>query len=194
MYGWWMRRTLVCLLLVASTVTAAAQPGNTVPAPHTYQPPPPPLSPEELRILEDGPVSDGAHVVGVGAALFVGFGTGQAIQGRWLERGWIFTVGEIGSYILILSSIPHFGSDDRCDADCNDDDSAVQRLWFGAIAWLGFRIWGFSDSISGPIEKNRRYRKVRAKLGFPHGQYAASPYFLPAARGDGATAGVTFRF
>jgi len=193
-----MRRTLVCLLLVASTVTASAQPGQTpyAPPPYSYQPPPQaPLTAEELRILEDGPVSDGAHVVGAGAALFVGFGTGQAIQGRWLERGWIFTVGEIGSYILILSSIPRFGGgNDVCDSDCDDDeDSGEQRLWFGVIGWLGFRIWGFADSISGPLEKNRRYRKVRAKVGYPYGTYAA-PYIVPAARGDGATAGVTIRF
>jgi hypothetical protein len=42
---------------------------------------------------------------------------GQAIQGRWLERGWIFTVGDLGATALLAAGVNTvFGHD--CDTAC----------------------------------------------------------------------------
>src|SRR5690606_6489502 len=52
------------------------------------------VTPDEQELLERGFISQGQHVGGGLAAMFIGFGVGQAVQGRWSDKGWIFTIGE----------------------------------------------------------------------------------------------------
>lgn len=40
---------------------------------------------------------------------FVGFGTGHAIQGRWLSHGWIFTLGDLLTWPVITLVWPLYG-------------------------------------------------------------------------------------
>ena len=52
------------------------------------------LTLDEQFLLERGYISEGQHIGGGLISLFFGWGIGQAIQGRWSEKGYIFTLGE----------------------------------------------------------------------------------------------------
>src|SRR5215813_5168447 len=104
-----MPHTIVGIVLaVLVSATARAQ----VPPPYAYQP-----SAQERELLEHGEITDGQKTGGGAAALFVGFGVGQAIQGRWLERGWIFTAGDlVATALTVAGPIVAFSYD--CNAAC----------------------------------------------------------------------------
>lgn len=53
-------------------------------------------------------ISNGRYLGGGFLSIFPGFGIGHAIQGRYMEKGWIFTVTElatIGGFILSVISL-----------------------------------------------------------------------------------------
>jgi len=201
-----MRRALVSLvvaMVTAAVGTAAAQPGQTapgppaprqpyIPPPYAYQPQPVQLTVQEAAILERGKIDLGTHVLGAGAAYMIGFGSGQAIQGRWSDTGWIFTLGEGASVVALIASIDQW--DSICDRDGYCRDEVPGLFVVGIVGLAVFRVWGMVDAIAGPVVHNRSYRKLRQRLGYPPDQARATPYLAPAARGDGGVAGVTFRF
>jgi hypothetical protein len=217
-----MRSPLVAALLVLTTTAAFAQPGQTPPpqpypapqpyppAPQPYPPAPQPVQPyvpppyayqptvqltaEEARLLAKGEISSGTHFGGFAVGFLFGFGSGQAVQGRWSERGWIFTVGELASIVAMVVTI-----DDAFDNNCNDFESNCNDELSGGfvvslIALMGFRVWELVDAAVGPSTHNRKVRELRARVGYPQPYYGMTPYLAPTARGDGGTAGITFRF
>lgn len=213
-----MRSTLVCAVLAVSTTVASAQPGQQPypappPQPAPYVPPPPQqqhqgyyltppnayqpplITADEVTILAKGEIEVGPHILGVASSYLIGFGSGQAIQGRWSDTGWIFTVGEVASVVAIIASIDQWADDDCAyyDDDC-DDDEVPGLLIAGAVGWVAFRVWGMVDAVAGPISHNRKFRRVQQKVGGGYQYYGAMPYLAPAAKGDGGVAGVTFRF
>lgn len=202
----WLAALLVC------SATAYAQPGASPPQP---QPPPPPpgygvpppyqyqpgyaypaqLTPEEHELLLDGEISDGAHIGGGVAAIFVGFGVGQAIQGRWSERGWIFTLGEGASVAAIIAGAIKIADDCIGDVNgnCNEDDdgNGTALLVGGLLGYTVFRVWDIIDAFSGPGEHNRRVRALKYRLGIPL-RVGWKPYVNSTH--DSTTAGLTLRF
>src|SRR5512146_1511966 len=124
-----MRMTVALALVMIGAGAAAAQPGMTEPQPPpppgSYGPPPagyapmpyayqPPvqLTPEERELLDQGEISDGQHIGGGAMALFVGLGVGQAVQGRWHDTGWIFTLGEpVAVTIMMIGVAESFSGD-----------------------------------------------------------------------------------
>jgi hypothetical protein len=197
---------LVALALVAAQGVAHGQPGNAPPPPPYYPPPPqsygapPPagLTAEEQELLRRGEISDAAHAGGGILSLFFGFGTGQAVQGRWGDTGWIFTLGEVGSFALII-----YGAERSADYDCPDpsceDDPGVGPIVVGAIGLVVFRVWEIVDAFAGPANHNRKVRNLRMRLGMPPDGYyygKVEPYVTPVGAGgdDGAVAGIRLRF
>ncbi len=196
-------------LSVVATEVAHAQPGAAPPPPPVYAPPPPPppgyapppphyqpmpggLSADDQRLLARGEISAGAHAGGGIASLFFGFGLGQAVQGRWGDTGWIFTVGETASIVAILvginNEIEDCGFNDDCD---NDNDTLIVA---GIVGIIGFRVWELADAFVGPSNHNRKVRELRLRLGYPPTQYyGLAPYVAPTRHGGGV-AGLTFRF
>jgi|GEM_PF-5927052 len=79
----------------------------------------------------------------VWAPLLPGFGIGQAIQGRYGERGWIFTAGEVGAIAFGVAIAVAACGDSR--AQCQTEGIAIPLL----IAYLPFRIWEVVDLWSG---------------------------------------------
>lgn len=54
------------------------------------------LTDKDKEILEIGEISTVSYVVGGVLGTYpVGLGIGHAIQGRWSQKGWIFTAGEL---------------------------------------------------------------------------------------------------
>lgn len=207
-----MRLRLALLLaLLAMADLAHAQPGATAPAPPptpaqpSLQPPapcsscdvpvytsyPPPLiTAEEHRLLLRGEISQGRYITGGVVSAVMGFGLGHTVQGRWRERGWVFTAGGSASLLVtfvgIASTLACAGHSDneRCDPN-------HRVLIGGFLAFVGFRIWEIADAFAAPPRHNARVRSLKQRLGLS-APYALVPYVTP--HGDGATAGLGLRF
>lgn len=78
---------------------------------------------------------------------FVGFGTGHALQGRWLSHGWIFTLGDLLTWPVITLVWPLYGR--------GKNYRAGAALWFlihGIEVW---DLWSYTgddpDLIIKPV-------------------------------------------
>jgi len=220
-----MRKLPLVLLVVLVGSTAAAQPGADdapypppppvqQPPPQPYpqpypqpqaQPPPPGYAPtgmvpvqltsDQVELLQKGEISDGQHIGGAAASLFLGFGIGQAVQGRYGETGWIFTVGEIASITALFVGVGQ-ALDDCFENDARCNDSKGEGLIIGGlVGLLVFRVWEVVDAFGGPPKHNRKVRELKMRLGMPVPMYTQRvvPY-INRTRDSGATAGVVFRF
>ncbi|HUQ07062.1 MAG TPA: hypothetical protein VM261_31435 [Kofleriaceae bacterium] len=199
----------VLALFLALSSTALAQPGAAPPPPPqpqaqppVYYPPPPPqpqqpqpiqLTVDEQRLLARGIISPGEHFGGALVSFFLGFGTGQAVQGRWTDIGWVFTVGEAASIAAIVIGVGNELEDCAFDEYCDDDNDGLIAI--GVIGIVGFRLWEIVDAFAGPSSHNRKVRDLHMRLGYG-GQpyYSLAPYVAPVKHGDGAVAGFTLRF
>lgn len=217
-------KTLPLLLVVAVSGSAAAQPGATddpapypppppapqpypQPPPQPYQPPPPQgyvpppqtyvpvqLTPAEHETLQRGEISDGAHIGGAAASLFFGFGVGQAVQGRYGETGWIFTIGELASMTALIVGITQ-SLEDCFSVDRGCDDGRGDGLIIGGLVGLvAFRVWEVVDAFSGPSKHNQKVRELRMRLGMPMPMYTRVVPYVNRSGDGGGTAGVVFRF
>ena len=164
-------------------------PQQGVPAPYAYQPPVQ-ITAEEQDLLRQGEISDGQYIGGGVAALFLGFGIGQGVQGRWSERGWIFTLGEVASVGLMI-----YGATRTVDCidstRCNHNDG-VGEIVGGALAYTGLRIWETVDAFVVPPSHNNRVRAIKARIGYGprYGLYLAPPH----THTGGGVAGVGLTF
>lgn len=188
-----MRTMTVCAVLLVSQVAVVhAQPG--APPGETQLV----LSAEDAELLESGEISDGEHIGGGIAAITIGLGVGQAIQGRWHETGWIFTVGELATITIATIGIgetfhdcPIFGDQSRCGS------SNGPGLFLGGMfGYAAVHIWGIVDAFAAPPAHNRRLHELRRRLGVPDPQpaYALTPYLLPTSDRGGGVAGIALSF
>jgi hypothetical protein len=185
-----MRTLLILLALTFAARTARAQaPGMTM----SYeQRTAPPMSPEDREILAEGKIDDGQWGGGVAASVLLGFGVGQAIEGRWHDTGWIFTLGETVSLGAVIFSIPAAFSDCYdCGPGHNNQEQAADIMIGGMLVFAGLRIWEVGDAGLGPSLHNERFENARAR----HPEtYAVLPYVVPTLSGTGGVAGVSLRF
>ncbi len=212
-----MRKLALLVVLIGSN--AAAQPGADAPYPEPppvepaqppppqaygqpYSQPPPPgyapvalqLTPDQVELLQKGEISEGQHIGGGAVALFFGFGIGQAVQGRYSETGWIFTLGEGASIAALFVGIGRV-ADCIGDERCSTNNDAGILITGGLIGYLVFRTWGTIDAFTGPAKHNRKVRELRMRLGMPMPMYTQRvvPY-VNRTRDSGATAGLVFHF
>lgn len=154
------------------------------------------LTVDEQYLLERGFITDGEHIGGGLVAVFLGFGLGQAVQGRWSEKGYIFTLGEGASVVAMIWGMYQVvgcldgGGEGRCN------DSGVPLFLAGALALTVFRVWGSVDAFVVPPEHNRKLRALRMRLGLPVPMYSRVMPYVTSPKGDGggAVAGLTLRF
>jgi hypothetical protein len=165
-----------------------------------YQYAPAQLTPDEQDLLDRGEITDGRHVGGILVSLFFGLGVGQAVQGRYGDTGWIFTVGESASTVaVIVGLVKTFSTclENIDDGGCHNDSAGTVLLVGGLIGLTAFRIWEVADAITGPPRHNARLRQLRMRLGMPPATLVGRlrPYIAPPLSRDGAaTAGLTLRF
>lgn len=87
----------------------------------------------------------------------IGFGLGHAIQGRYMDSGWKWTLGEIGTTVLASSTSSSDCSDGLpdpvsgtikkiCVPNGKDPNIALGTILF----WLGVRVWQSYDLWSYP--------------------------------------------
>jgi hypothetical protein len=175
-------------------------PPGALPPPAAYPPPAyaPPgpyygrplslqLSPEDAELLARGEISDLQTVGGGLLSIFVGFGVGQAVEGRWLDRGWVFTIGETVSVIAVIDGAIQAFNCDPSVSNCNANGGLL--FWGGFAALAGLRIWEIGDAFVAPSTRNAHVRDLRMRLGMPpQPGYALAPYIAPLrGRGGDAT-------
>ena len=217
-----MRIAIAFAIVCLGASIAAAQPGQ--PQPVQPQPPPPQpypqpqpqpypqpypqqqpyypqqpypvaLSEDDRRILAIGEITEGQQFIGGVANFFVGFGVGQAIQGRWTDTGWIFTLGEGASLAVAMVGLVQLI---ECDVEfdgCNDDGPAGTLL-VGLVGYTVFHVWSIIDAVAAPPGHNRRLREIRTRMGYQPQYYGRRfvPYLTPPRDGNGVVGGLALRF
>jgi hypothetical protein len=211
---------LALLVIAAAAGVAAAQPGE--PPPDPYPPPPPqpypqPLPPqepapqvappyayqpaasqltaEETLLLQRGEISSNAHFGGVVAAVFPGLGVGQAVQGRWSEAGWIFTLGEGASFVIMSVGI---SKEVDCIAPasggCTNSNDGEGLFIAGIVGLVAFHVWDVVDAVVGPSKRNTRIRELRSRHGIAQPMFGKriTPYVNRSH--DAGVAGVSLSF
>jgi hypothetical protein len=148
-----------------------------------------PLTPREQSLLARGEISTAKHVGGAVVAVMPGLGLGHVVQGRWRQRGWIYTLGELGAFGMIAVAA----------SESDLDTAAVGAL--AIVGWgsfVGLRVWEVADAISAPSRHNRAVRRLRARSGYaPRLSLAELHIYVarPVQTGhSGAIAGVALRF
>jgi hypothetical protein len=97
------------------------------------------------------PVSTGKYITGGVLGSTIGFGIGHAVQGRYGERGWLFTMTEaVGTGMMIL------GCNDRKDRDGDGEKECNNKglVAAGLVVAIGFHIWEIVDvwTTARPVE------------------------------------------
>ncbi|MCX5741154.1 MAG: hypothetical protein NT062_01505, partial [Proteobacteria bacterium] len=145
--------------------------------------------------LAQGEITDGQMLGGAAVAFFVGFGTGQAVQGRWSESGWMFALGEVATLTLMVYGVAQVLDDCfRTDVSCNQSNDArgETALIVGAVGFGVLRVWEIVDALSAPSSHNARVRELRIRTGQQPTYYGMKPFVSP--KGDGLAAGLSWRF
>ena len=123
------------------------------------------LSPEEKKTLDIGELGAVRYAIGGAIGTYSGFGLGHLIQGRWISRGWIFTLGEAVSATAVAVGI----SDCLIDLTLSifRDNYCEQKsllLNLGLISLAGFKIWGIIDVWGGGYIHRKNYMHLKKKL------------------------------
>ncbi len=182
-----MRVVAVVVVLLFSSVVGA-QPSSYAPAPMPVQ-----LTLDEQFLLERGYISDGQQIGGTVVAFFFGFGLGHAVQGRYMERGYLFTIGDaVTGFIFVNGMIKMF---DCLFGSCTQAQEESMERWIlvGAISTTVVRTWEIVDAAVGPSTHNRKLRDLHIRLGMRPLYARMTPYVAPA-HDTGAVAGVSLRF
>jgi hypothetical protein len=189
-------------------------PGSFAPAPeapfHQYVPPAynyqrtVVITAEEANLLNEGEMPVGRYVAGGITAVAAGFGIGHIVQGRWLEKGWIFTFGEGAAIAAMMAGVAQ--SIDSCYGAYNDYNQPCQNsrhrgdgvglVMGGLLAFTGLHIWEVVDAWVAPPHHNRQIRELRGRLGETPMFSSAAPYIAPVhgTTSGGGVAGVALQF
>ena len=170
-----------------------------MPPPYAYQPP----TEDEAEMMRAGYIEPMRAGIGGVVAIFVGFGLGQAVEGRWHDTGWIFSLGEGASIAAIIGGAiglvtPSCNGDTCLDNNNNNHDAtAAAFLVGGVLAYTGLHIWEIVDAFVGPASYNEQVHALRRRYGYPdYRPYAhITPYLSrPQGTDGGMTAGLSLRF
>ncbi len=203
-----MRTTTIFILTLLYSTVALAQPGAVEPGEEAPPPPPaqdyapPPQQPayaqpvqlelteEQQDLLAQGEIPKGKWIAGGIVAYVVGFGIGHAVQDRYSERGWIFTVGEVGSLVSIVYGFSRLTR----DIEGNWERGSGYILG-GIVGMIGFRVWEVVDAWVAPPLHNKKVRGLRYSLGLGP-QLSVKGLYLapPQTPGSGGVAGLALSF
>jgi hypothetical protein len=90
------------------------------------------------------PVPTGKYVTGGVIGSIFGFGIGHAIQGRYADKGWIFTATEVAGVGLAAAANCKTEKDDYGDDKWTcKNGSGLYAIGVGVV--LGFHIWEIVD-------------------------------------------------
>lgn len=113
--------------------------------------------PETQTNLDRVPVSKGKYITGGILGSAIGFGIGHGIQGRYAEKGWIFTASEAAGLTVMIVGASQCASDNNKDTNndltCTSSQKTMMSL--GLVTMIGFHIWEIVDVWTGarPVEE-----------------------------------------
>ncbi|UYL09615.1 hypothetical protein B9G69_003390 [Bdellovibrio sp. SKB1291214] len=102
------------------------------------------------------PVETGKYITGGVLTSAVGFGIGHGIQGRYAEKGWIFTATETAGLAMVVAGAA--SCDDEVQANGSKkwkcDNDGLILAGFGV--WIGFHVWEIVDAWTGatPVDSD----------------------------------------
>jgi len=173
------------ILIMVATGIASAQPSLTSPAPLT-------LTADEEQLLDEGMITGDRIAGGVVLSIFVPFGAGQAVEGRWGNTGYLFAVGDALWISGLVGIVANHGQDcGELSTHCNGWDKLVP---FDILLMTVVKTLEIVDASVGPGKHNRRVKAVRSKLGQPLDDEARVIPFIVPTDHSGGVAGVSFRF
>lgn len=143
---------------------------------------------DDRRVLSIGEIGNTAYIAGGLLSSYPGFGIGHAVQGRFTEKGWIFTAGELGSLAMIVAGAGDCWKDSSTSSSSNNTCSGGGAIVLGFLGYVGFHIWEIVDAWVAPPQINNHYRSLRAQMY----QSSLQPVFAPTK--DGAVAGFRVTF
>ncbi len=114
------------------------------------------VSAEDAWVLERGTIGVVPYVIGGLGSMYLGFGIGHAIQGRYGQRGWMMTLGEVGGLALVAG-----GFMQSCAQGCGYN--AMSTLGLGTV--IGFKVWEVLDAWIYPPIHNSHYEEITKSLG-----------------------------
>jgi hypothetical protein len=92
------------------------------------------------------PVPTGKYITGGVLASTVGLGIGHAVEGRYADKGWIFTATEAtGIAMMVAGCSERKDRNDDGVKECNNNGLVVA----GAVVAIGFHVWEIIDAWSG---------------------------------------------
>ena len=153
------------------------------------------LTPEERELLLQGEINGGQVALGALVSGWLGFGIGHAVQGRYADVGWKFTIGEVatlGGFFVGLS----MALEDDLNSTRDQDDSGETIMVVSLIGYGVLRVWEFIDTIAGPSVHNRKVRAAKWKAygGQPPPRYGFFVAPTNTAGNGGGVAGLSMRF
>lgn len=103
---------------------------------------------------EDGdsgrvPVPTGKYITGGVLGSTIGFGIGHAVQGRYGDKGWIFTAGEAAGLTAMVAGLASCKDETQSDGSKEKKCSQDGLIGLGAAALIGFHIWEIVDAWTG---------------------------------------------
>jgi hypothetical protein len=123
------------------------------------------LTEKDKVTLETGEISDTRYIIGGVLGTYpIGLGIGHAIQGRWSEKGWIFTSGELGSAaVFMIGALGCINNELDKGLNGKDDCHGINEAMIvtGVVGYIGFRIWEIVDVWSAPPAHNRKVRELK---------------------------------
>jgi hypothetical protein len=177
-------RTLIVIGVFATSASAlAGPPGEVAPTPSLQ------LRGDELQLLAEGEITTDQKVAAAITDVMVGFGVGQAIEGRWRDTGWELALGDAAFGTVFMAGLMAASLPDgpRChDPSCQGQIHVNPAMIIGLVGLGLVRTGGAIDAVVGANDHNRRVRELRARVS------TMSPYLTRS--GDGAVAGIDLRF
>jgi len=134
----------------------------------------------DTKLLHEGEMSMPRYLVSGAIGAYVGFGTGHAIQGRWLENGWIFTSGELATGMLGFAHLIGCGSNHSSDPSCGKASVLL-------TAFIGFRLWEIFDVWYQPYAHDQKVRELKKRQ-------SETVRFFSIPRDGSMLAGFSFEF
>ncbi len=123
------------------------------------------LTEQDKRLLEIGEISDTRYIVGGILGTYpIGLGIGHAVQGRWSDKGWIFTAGELGTAtVFMIGALGCISNELNNGLNGKDDCTGLSEAMVvtGIVGYIGFRIWEIVDVWSVPPSHNRKVRELQ---------------------------------
>jgi len=159
------------------------------------------LSDKDKETLEIGEISTARYVVGGVLGTYpLGLGIGHAIQGRWSQKGWIFTTGQlVSATAAVVGIVGCAGNELENGFNDKDDCSAVNETLVvaGILGYFGFRIWEIVDVWATPPSHNKKVKELQDYIEkAPTKAVKSSLYFSPIynKQQNGTGLGLTYTF